>query len=142
MKWFGPFSITWWPCVLTAMLAACTIIVRWINYGVSTDDAAQNYAELFSHLSQFMGEGSTPLLVLIVTVTGVGAMLSVVKGDRIKNAACKQACQRAGWRSGRYRGDPHRSSKHPVTACWCCEGNNWATEPLTEQSIHEKDGQH
>ncbi len=83
MKWFGPFSLTWWPPAVIAMSSGCLLVYRWIQGGITDDKRAESYSELFAIATAFLSDStastfaSNRLLAILFVVCGVTAMVSV-----------------------------------------------------------------
>ena len=137
MRWFGVFSLTWWPCAVLALLAACVLIARWFAYSSSGRPRPKTYQELFGHFRIFFAKGeeqsvlSNRRLGLVWLGMGLLAMLSVGVGDIQDNVPCESACDEAGWASGRLRGNPHDPASVSGYECWCQRGSTWSPEPVS-----------
>ncbi len=62
---------------------------------------------------------------------GVLTCGSVMAGDAKRNARCTVACERLGYGTGRYRGNPHVAFEpgDPYD-CWCHESGRWSAEAV------------
>ena len=136
MKWVGVFSLTWWPCAVTALVFGCVLIIRWLNFGLSEDVGAESYGELFAQVGVFFngsdaqGFLSNFRVGMIALGAGVTAMVSTGAGNIRKNVPCRRACKDAGWSQGRYRRNPHDTPASGPYECWCCKGKTWSPEPI------------
>jgi hypothetical protein len=71
-------------------------------------------------------------IALVTLVLGAFVCFgSITAGDARRNAGCEDACEEAGWNTGRYRGDPHETPDGPSEyECWCLSNKEWSPEPV------------
>lgn len=140
MRWFGIFSLTWWPGTIAFLVLGCVLIMRWMRYTKGVQPAS-SYPELFAHVKGFFGPtdaygfGSTRRLALLALGLGLTSMASVMAGDSLDNQPCMQACKNAGWDNGRLRGSNPHAPTESAPGCWCYSGEKWSPAAVDEGSL-------
>jgi len=139
MDWFGLNGMFWW--FFTALAAVSMLIAHWHLYRTGLmfrmiwfgafKEAMANPKKR-PHVIRFY--------VMFAVAGGFGMMglMSAMIGDEMAKAPCRQACEEAGWETGRPRPDPHASleeRKKLPAKCWCKKEQIWSEKPL-ELSLH------
>jgi hypothetical protein len=134
MRWFGEFSVTWWPGAIGFLVCAGVLWLRWMTYARSVPPAT-DYAELLGLTKMFFasadayGAWSSRRVGMLTLGLGLTSMASVLIGDSVAGAPCREACRTSGWDGGRLRGNPHESASGGYE-CWCQSDGAWSPEPV------------
>lgn len=128
-----PFVLFALGLVITVGGWLALMAVLW-KYGIySSFRAVDGLKRLFGEAGRV--DRRKALVRIAIMVVGMGLLFpGIMMGDARRNAPCRDACERAGYHTGRFRGSPHDivngRSQGPYQ-CWCNHTEqDWAPEPL------------